>query len=37
MEIFVTPGKVFEAFIGYDDELAIDNNEYLNLIEQSRI
>ena len=33
----VTPDEVFEAFIGFDDELAMDNNEYLNLIEQSRM
>ena len=31
--IIVTPDKVFEAFIGFDDELAIDNNEYLHLTE----
>ena len=33
----VTTDEVFEAFIGFDDELAIDNYEYLHLIEQSRI
>ena len=33
----VTPDEVFEAFVGFDDELSIDNNEYLHLIEQSRI
>ena len=33
----VTPDEVFEAFIGFDDELEIDNNEYLHLIEQSMI
>ena len=36
-DVFVAPDKVFEAFIGFDDDLAIDNNEYLHLIEQSRI
>ena len=36
-DVFVTPDEVFEAFIGSDDELAIDNNEYLHLIEHSRI
>ena len=35
--VFVTPDEVFEAFIGFVDELAIDNNEYLHLMEQSRI
>ena len=33
----VTPDEVFEAFVGFDDELSIDNSEYLHLIEQSRI
>ena len=36
-DVFVTPDEVFEAFIGSDDQLAIDNNEYLHLIEHSRI
>ena len=36
-DAFVTPDEVFEAFIGFDDDLAIDKNEYLHLIEQSRI
>ena len=36
-DVFVTPDEVFETFIGSDDELAIDNNEYLLLIEESRI
>ena len=36
-DVFVTPDEVFEAFIGFDDELAMDNTEYLLLIEQSRI
>ena len=36
-DVFVTPNEVFEAFIGFDDELAIDSNKYLHLIEQSRI
>ena len=36
-DVFVTPDEVFEAFIGFDDQLAIDNNEYLHLIEHSRI
>ena len=31
--IIVTPDKVFEAFTGFDDELVIDNSEYLHLIE----
>ena len=31
-DVFVTTDEVFEAFI--DDKLAIDNNEYLCLIEQ---
>ena len=33
----VTPDEVFETFTGFDDELAIDNNEYFHLMEQSRI
>ena len=33
----VTPDEVLEAFIGFDDELVIKNNEYLHLITQSRI
>ena len=33
----VTQDEVFEAFIRFDDELAIDKNEYLHLNEQSRI
>ena len=36
-DVFVTPDEVFDAFIGSDDELAINNNQYLHLIEQSRI
>ena len=36
-DVFVIPDEVFEAFIGSDDELAMDNNEYLHLIEQSRV
>ena len=36
-DVFVAPDEVFEAFIGFDDELLIDNNEYLHLLEQSRI
>ena len=36
-DVFVAPDEVFEAFIGFDDELAMDNNEHLLLIEQSRI
>ena len=32
-----TPDEVFETFIGFEDELVIENNEYLYLIEQSRI
>ena len=36
-DVFVTPDEVFDAFIGFDDELAMGNNEYLLLIEQSRI
>ena len=36
-DLFVSPDEVFEAFIGFDDELTMDNNEYLLLIEQSRI
>ena len=36
-DVFFAPDEVFEAFIGFDDELAMDNNEYLLLIEQSRI
>ena len=35
--VFVAPDEVFEAFIGFDDELAMDNNEHFLLIEQSRI
>ena len=35
-DVFVAPDEVFEAFIGFDDELAMDNNEYLFLIEQCR-
>ena len=33
----VTPDEVFEAFVEFDDELSIDNNECLHLIEQFRI
>ena len=33
----VTPVEVFEAFIESDVELAINNDEYLQLIEQTRI
>ena len=36
-DVFVTPDEVFEPFIAFNDELAMDNNEYLLLIEQSRI
>ena len=36
-DVFVTLDEVFEAFTGFDNELAINNNEYLHLIEQSRI
>ena len=36
-DVFVIPVEVFEAFIGFDDELMIDSNEFLHLIEQSRI
>ena len=34
-DVFVTPDEVFEVFIGFDDELGIDNNEHLHLIESS--
>ena len=34
-DVFVTPDEVFEAFIGFDDDLGIDNNEHLHLIESS--
>ena len=37
VDVFVIRDEVFETFIGFDDELAMDNNEYLFLIEQSRI
>ena len=33
----VTPDEVLEAFIGFDVELLINNNEYLQLTEQCRI
>ena len=33
----VASDEVFEALIGFDDEIAIDKNEHLHLIEQSRI
>ena len=33
----VTSDEIFEAFTGFDDDLWIDNNEYLHLIEQPRI
>ena len=36
-DVFVTPDEVFEAFIGFDEELAVANNEYLALTEQFRI
>ena len=36
-DVFVTPDEVFEAFTGFGDGLAIDNNEYPHLIEQSKI
>ena len=36
-DVFVTPDKIFEVFIGFDDELTIDNNEYLHSFEHSRI
>ena len=32
-DVFVTPDEVSEVFTGFDDELAIDNNDYLLLIE----
>ena len=33
----VTPDEVLEAFVGFDVELLINNNEYLQLTEQCRI
>ena len=36
-DVFVTSDEVFEVLIGFDDKLAIDNNEYFHLFEHSRI
>lgn len=34
-DVLVTPNEIFETSIGFDDELAIYNNERLHLTEQS--
>ena len=36
-DVYVTPDEIFEAFVGIADDLAMNDDEYLQLIESSKM
>ena len=36
-DVYVTPDEIFEAFVGIADDLTMNDDEYLQLIERSKM
>ena len=36
-DVYVTPDEIFEAFVGIADDLTMNDDEYLQFIERSKM